>query len=349
MKWCRGRILRWFQGGDQPAVEGVEGGLSPHREERMHPMRIFYLTFCVRQNKIERKRFLLLKEDVPSIRRGIKMEIGYLGPRGTFSQHVAQEYAKALNASLKTYENISALIWGVYQKQILQAVVPIENSIEGSVNVTLDMLAWDVKLKIIKEISAPITHNLLVKNKESHITHVLSHPQAIAQCRGFLDTHFPNVSIQYTCSTAEAAQKVMIQQTNPKEQWAAIGAAKAAQEYGLTILRSSIQDHRNNITRFVVLSKQEMDKKEDAYKTSIIFSTENKPGSLYRILQILDLWNINMTRIESRPAKNQLGKYIFFVDFDGHWQDADVNDALTMIKRKTSFFHMLGSYNSLVL
>ena len=277
------------------------------------------------------------------------MELGYLGPRGTFSQHVAQVYAKEMRAQLKPYENISALIWAVYQKKIPQAVVPIENSIEGSVNVTLDTLALDVKLKITKEISAPITHNLLAKSENSHITHILSHPQAVAQCRVFLDTCFPNVSIQYTYSTAEAAQKVAQQDTKSNEQWAAIAAQKAAQEYGLTILKPSIQDYNNNITRFVVLSHQDADKKEGKYKTSVIFSTENKPGSLYRVLQILNLWDINMTRIESRPAKDELGKYIFFVDFEGHWQDADVNDALTMIKRKTSFFHMLGSYNSLVL
>ena len=124
---------------------------------------------------------------------------------------------------------------------------------------------------------------------------------------------------------------------------AAVGSKAAAAVYELEIIRESIQDNNNNLTRFIVISKKEANK-SIKNKTSIVFSTENKPVSLYRILDIFSLWDINMTRIESRPAKNKLGRYIFFVDIEGHAEDEDVRDALTMVKRKTSFYKFLGSY-----
>jgi prephenate dehydratase len=124
---------------------------------------------------------------------------------------------------------------------------------------------------------------------------------------------------------------------------AAIGSGVAAKVYGLEIAASGIQDNDNNLTRFVVLSKKSSEKASNN-KTSIVFSTEDKPGSLYRILDIFGLWDINMTRIESRPAKNELGKYIFFVDLKGHIDDDELKDALTMVMRKTSFYKFLGSY-----
>ncbi|MBZ4646732.1 MAG: prephenate dehydratase [Petroclostridium sp.] len=272
------------------------------------------------------------------------MKIGYLGPRGTFSQQAAEIYVKGMEAEIAQYTNIAELILAVNDRKVDEAVVPIENSIEGAVNTTLDMLAWDVDLTIKKEIVIPITHNLMVRKEGSNISLILSHPQAIGQCREFLNRHFPNTPVQYTYSTAQAAQQV----ASANEGWAAIAAQKAAEEYDLKIIYESIQDTDSNVTRFIVLSHQ-CSEKTGSDKTSIIFSTDNKPGSLYRILQILNLWDINMTKIESRPAKNSLGNYIFFVDIEGHWQDDDVRDALTMIKRKTSFFKMLGSYPANVI
>ena len=122
-----------------------------------------------------------------------------------------------------------------------------------------------------------------------------------------------------------------------------LGSSIASKEYGLKILKNNIQDNDNNFTRFVVISSTD-NKRTGKDKTSLVFSTDNKPGSLYRILEIFNLWDINMTRIESRPAKKQLGQYIFFVDIEGHKDDDDVKDALMMVKRKTSFFKLLGSY-----
>ena len=219
--------------------------------------------------------------------------------------------------------------------------MPIENSIEGAINVTLDMLALDVELQIKAEIVININQNLLVKSgtKKEDIKHILSHPQPIGQCRKYIDTNFPDAQVRYVYSTSEAADMV----ANGGNDMAAIGSAIAAEAYGLEILEHRVQDGDNNVTRFVVISKEDCSR-TGFDKTSIVFSTEDKPGSLYRILEIFNLWDVNMTRIESRPAKNQLGTYIFFIDIMGYKDDENVKDAVTMVKRKTSFFKFLGSY-----
>ncbi len=286
------------------------------------------------------------------------MKIGFLGPKGTFSQQATNAYINKLDNEIIEYPNINELILAVENKIIDEAVVPIENSIEGAVNLTLDMLAHKVNLKIKADIIIPIVHNLLVKPGTKDINFILSHPQAIGQCRNFITNNYPNAIIKYTYSTAQAAQEISrgthidtyhYSSRNNQADSAAISALSAAKEYGLEAIYTSIQDFNHNYTRFVVLSHIENSNRTKANKTSIIFSTENKPGSLYKILQILDLWGINMTKIESRPAKDIFGAYIFFVDMEGSYKDADLNDALTMIKRKTTLFKFLGSYPTISL
>lgn len=275
------------------------------------------------------------------------MKVGYLGPAGTFSQQAAEMYREvgdftySEDITLIPYPSIPEVISGADNGEIDEAVVPVENSIEGPVNVTLDMLAWDVALKIKREILVPVEHHLMVRRGTNKINTILSHPQAIGQCRKFLDKNFSNILIQYTYSTSQAAQQVAREDVNCG--YASISARKAAEEYGLEILHQGIQDHSNNVTRFIVLAGKDGNNTGKT-KTSLVFSTQNQPGSLYRILDILTLWDINMTRIESRPAKDCLGQYIFFVDIEGHREEHDVKDALTMIQRKTSFFKLLGSY-----
>ncbi len=275
------------------------------------------------------------------------MRIGYLGPRGTFSQQAAELYANGRDVELIMYASIPELITAVKDNGIVEAVVPIENSIEGSVNVTLDMLAWDVDLKIKHEISIPIVHNLMAHKDTENISRILSHPQAIGQCRRFLNNNFPDAQIEYTYSTAQAAETVALGET---KNVAAIAAEKSAHEYGLCIVQTAIEDNSNNVTRFIVLTDHDAEYERDSalIRTAMVFSTEDKPGSLYRVLQILNLWDINMTKIESRPAKDMLGKYIFFVDIEGHREKEDIKDAITMIRKKTSFFKMLGSYSPIL-
>ncbi len=218
-------------------------------------------------------------------------------------------------------------------------VVPIENSIEGPVGITLDSLAHKFNLKIFKEIIIPINQNLIVNPgvKIEDIDDVYSHAQAIAQCQEFISKN--KIQPHYAISTAHAVKNIV--GSNSK---AAIGNVKAAELYGLEILESDIQDTTNNETRFVVLSKNSH-KPTGRDKTSIIFSIyEDRPGSLYNILGIFEKNNINLTKIESRPSKAGLGKYIFFVDFNGHVNDVVIQNIIDEIEKNTYFFKVLGSY-----
>jgi prephenate dehydratase len=270
------------------------------------------------------------------------IKIGFLGPKGTFSQEAMIVYTKGDSEYTGVdYSTMTDLITAVSKGEIDEAVVPVENSLEGAVSVTMDMLATEPDIIIKAEVIIPISQNLLTKKgtRIENIKYILSHPQAVGQCRKYIDSNFPGAMIKYLYSTAEAAKEV----AEGMADMAAVGSKAAAAVYDLEILRESIQDNNNNLTRFIVISKKEANK-SIKNKTSIVFSTENKPGSLYRILDIFSLWDINMTRIESRPAKNKLGRYIFFVDIEGHAEDEDVRDALTMVKRKTSFYKFLGSY-----
>lgn len=275
------------------------------------------------------------------IGEGFMVKVGYLGPKGTFSQEALRKYIKDREHEAYGYSTIPDILFAVQNGELDEAVVPIENSLEGSVNATLDMMAVDVDLKIKAEIVLAIRQNLLVKKgtRPESIKYILSHPQAIGQCRMFLNSSFPQAEIRLVYSTAEAAEEV----AKGCGDSAAVASIAAAEAYGLDILFEGIQDRENNFTRFIVVAKKDAER-TGLDKSSIVFSTEDRPGSLYRILDIFNLWDINMTRIESRPAKNELGKYIFFVDIKGHRDDDDVRDALTMVKRKTSFYRFLGSY-----
>ena len=270
------------------------------------------------------------------------IKIGFLGPKGTFSHEALKKYTKGkVDCKACDYNTIPEIIMAVDNGEVDEAIVPMENSLEGAINATMDTMAVSADLKIKAEVIIEVKQNLLVKSgtKMEDIKVILSHPQPIGQCREYLNTHFSRSEIKYVYSTAGAAEEV----SRGDFGLAAIGSVAAAEEYGLEILADNIQDGNINFTRFVVISKRDS-MRTGMDKTSIVFSTEDKPGSLYRILEIFNLWDINMIRIESRPAKNQLGRYIFFIDIIGHREDQDVRDSLAMVKRKSSFFKLLGSY-----
>lgn len=269
-------------------------------------------------------------------------KIGYLGPKGTFSFEAATQYIKnGTDYTAYDYPSIPEVIQAVAKGDIDEGIVPIENSQEGAVNVTLDLLAFEVDLKIKAEAVIDVCANLLVKKgtRLEDIKQILSHPQPLGQCRKYISSNYPGAEVKSVYSTAGAAEAV----AQGNGDIAAIGSNTVSELYGLEILATNIQDVYTNRTRFVVVSNGDT-LKTGSDKTSLVFSTEDKPGSLYGILDIFNLWDINMTRIESRPAKNQLGRYVFFVDIEGHCEDDNVKDALTMIKRKTSFYKFLGSY-----
>lgn len=267
--------------------------------------------------------------------------IGYLGPKGTFSHEALKKYIGSAPHLDIDFQSIPEIFEAVGNNSLDEAIVPVENSIEGAVSATMDILAHEPGLMVKAELVLPIRENLLVKPGTviSDIRCVLSHPQPLGQCRKFLSERLPHALIKTVYSTSAAAEEVM----NGIGGLAAIGSAASAEVYGLDIAMANIHDYDNNRTRFFIMGKKDAARTGND-KTSIIFSTEDKPGSLYRILDIFNLWDINMTRIESRPAKNMLGRYIFFVDIEGHREDENLKDALIMVGRKTSFLRILGSY-----
>ena len=287
------------------------------------------------RNRKER-RFLNETGMYPSLRR-----IGFLGPQGTYSQEVALRlFGDA--AALQPYSSIDAAIRAVASGEIAECVVPIENSLEGSVNITLDTLAHDVELLISREIVMPVRHNLLARETGRKVSVVLSHPQALAQCRRTLARLHPRADCRPVESTAEAARRVAEGETG----LAAIGSRGAAALYGLEIIAADIQDTANNCTRFVTLRVQAADSsRAERSKTSVVCQIDgSKPGSLYRILAEFAKRDVNLTKIESRPARTSLGAYLFFLDMEGSADEARVREALTAVEEQSLWFKNFGSY-----
>lgn len=271
--------------------------------------------------------------------------IGYLGPRGTFSEEAAMLYKARMareEVRLHPFSSIVELILAADEEVIHEAVVPLENSLEGPVAVTLDMLAHEVDLKIAAEIIVPVRHYLLGRRGTDYkqVKRVISHPQALGQCRVFLRSCTHNVELATASSTAEAA-RVVAQGDGTA---VAIGNATAADVYDLQVLASDIQDNRDNATRFCVLAQADSDPTGDD-KTSVVFSPrENRAGILYEQLWEFASRGIDLTRIESRPAKRVLGEYLFFLDIAAHKTTKDAAEALAAVANSSSFFRLLGSY-----
>jgi prephenate dehydratase len=276
------------------------------------------------------------------------LKVGYLGPEGTFSEEASDLYKKKIGkAEFLAFSTFHDILISADKGRISEGIVPIENSVEGTIGIVTDMLVNEVNLKIKQEIVIPVSHFLLARKKMQlgRITEVLSHPQVIDQCKNYLRKHLPKAKIRFTYSSAEAARQVASTiEVRGVEVPAAIGTRASAKLYGLSVIASKINDYPGNSTRFVVLTKSDHPR-TGKDKTSIVFSIlKDRPGGLHDILSEFAVRNINLTKIESRPTKMTLGDYYFFVDMQGHRTDKAVSDALTEIKRKASFFKMLGSY-----
>lgn len=276
------------------------------------------------------------------------VKVGYLGPRGTFTDQAARVFFMDKHVSsmpeprLIPYRTIPDVLSDVERGELDYGVVPIENSTEGSVSVTLDALVHEVDVQIVGETVLPIRHHLMARPGIAleEIQAVISHPQALAQCRKNIEKLLPDVPLTAATSTAEAAEQIA---TSPTP-LAAIGTELAAKLYGLEILRSDMQDFDGNETRFIKVSK-ERGQRTGQDKTSIVFAFRtDKPGNLYRALKAFADRNVNLTKLESRPAKRNLGDYIFFVDMEGYVTDPVVSDALSTIQSQCAFFKVLGSY-----
>lgn len=268
-----------------------------------------------------------------------KLKIGYLGPQGTFTQEAALRYGGT--KQLVCYDTFSQIMAAVDSGAIQEGIVPLENSLEGAVVQTMDLLAHSYDIKMKAEIIIKVSQHLLVHPGMSwqQVTKVLSHPQALAQCRLFLEKQLPQAQQLETASTAEAARMV----AHENQPWAAIGTEKAAQIQGLVIAQRDIQDQKDNVTRFAVLAKQDAPLSSGC-KTSLIVSTANRPGALYVVLREFVLRDINLTRIESRPAKTGMGEYVFFIDLEGHRLEDKVQDALQTVQEKSMGLKIIGSY-----
>ncbi|MEW9082867.1 prephenate dehydratase [Caldanaerobacter subterraneus] len=270
------------------------------------------------------------------------MKVGYLGPKGTFSEEAVFKYIEGMKeCEAIEFATIQDVVKSVAEGTCDEGILPVENSIEGSVNVSLDLLINDaegilVRGEVIISISQCLICDDFIDFKDVHC--ILSHPQALAQCREYILNNFPTAEVKTTESTVKALLGV-----NAKKGIVAIGPERAAWLYNLKILEKDVQDIKENYTRFLVIAKRDSDYTGED-KTSIVFSVPNVPGSLYRALGVFAEKNINMTKIESRPSRKKFGEYVFWVDIEGHREEERIKGALEELKVKADFLKVIGSY-----
>lgn len=275
-------------------------------------------------------------------------QIAYLGPGGSYTEMAKDLFCQHydLSAYQTPMKTIKHVLEFVDNNTNVVGILPVENSIEGTVRESIDNLIRtnNTNIRILSELVIPIKHCLLSRTTELYsISGVISHPHALAQCQNFIHNELPrNLNIIETVSTAEAARS--LQDYNLT--YAAIGSEKTAEIYNLNVLQCNINDDPDNRTRFALIGDFETPKTQND-NTTLAFSTENKPGALLEILQIFHNYDINLTYIDSRPSKTQFGEYTFFVDFDGHITEEKIIKLLDEIKSKTKYYRLVGSYERL--
>ena len=269
------------------------------------------------------------------------LEYGYLGPPGTFSEQAISIYCKKHGGKTKGFSSIRDLVEALAADEVDLGLLPLENSLEGSVNLSLDLLYQHPELKLYREIVLPIEQYLLAQPEveKEEIKEIYSHPQAIAQSGDYLAKEFKEAKIIYTDSTAAAAKKVLAEPNR-----AAVGSIRLSEIYELEVIGENLQGDLPNATRFVLAAKKDKDfginnhlgkAAESEFKTSIICAPEvNEAGVLYRMLGKFAEENIDLTRIESRPSRQRLGEYIFYIDLKGCSSDQSLNSALEELKNK---------------
>ncbi|MGA2199429.1 MAG: prephenate dehydratase [Nitrososphaerales archaeon] len=267
-----------------------------------------------------------------------KLRVGFQGEHGAFSEQAA---FKHFGTSVETVASRSIReVFNLTEVGSTEAgVVPIENSIEGSVSETYDMLLTS-SVKVVGEVAVRVVHCLvaLPTAKLAEVKVIYSHPQALAQCRNFVAALQAEPRVAY--DTAGSAKMIRDERMVGA---AAIASERAAEIYGLKVLKKGIEDYGRNFTRFLIISKSEGRRRRDC-KTSVIFSVPHTPGSLYNVLEVLARAKINLTKIESRPTRQRPWEYYFFVDFEGHHRGRDVSKAFAEVATKTIFLKVLGSY-----
>jgi prephenate dehydratase len=276
------------------------------------------------------------------------VRVGYLGPPGTFAEEALLSLmGPAAGLEPVPFPSVVDCIEAVARGDVPEALVPIENSIEGSVNQTLDQLAFGgAGVLIREEVVHPVSHHLIARAalEPEQVARVISHPHATAQCQRFLRARMPGVEVVAANSTADAVRTV----SQTGEPWAAIGTLRAADIYGCQVLAEDIEDSPDNRTRFVLLGLEPaIALGPGRFKTSIVCAPpRDRPGGLLAILQEFALRAVNLTRLESRPAKTRLGRYVFFIDIEGSRQrDMAVDAAVGAIEEQgVAMVTFLGSY-----
>jgi chorismate mutase / prephenate dehydratase len=266
-----------------------------------------------------------------------QMRISYLGPEGTYSEEAARSRFGAM-AELVPCDTLDDVVRLVEQGRAEVAVVPIENTTEGSVSRTLDLLLT-TPLQVCGEALLPIHHQLLSSDDQlDTIDEVVAHPQSLAQCREWLARHIPSATLRAVASNGAAARAAANEAGR-----AAIASKRAVRLYGLSVLAANVEDDPANTTRFLMLGTAPT-QPTGTDKTSLVCSVPNKAGSLEGLLAVFADYGINMTKLESRPAAQGLWDYVFYIDIDGHQEDQDVARALELLGERATFVRVIGSY-----
>ncbi len=288
----------------------------------------------------------LLSSDLQSIFREVmsacralenRVTVAFLGPVGTYSeQAVWRQFGQAVEAL--SCVSIDEVFRSVEAGTAAFGVVPVENSTEGTINRTLDLLL-QTTLSISGEVALPVHHSLMTRSGNmEQVTRICAHSQALAQCQAWLNQHYPHIERQAVASNGEAARLA-----TEDRQVAAIASEMAAKRYGLSIVHANIQDDPHNRTRFFVVGRL-MPSASGKDQTSLVLSVPNKSGAVYELLAPLARHGVSMTRFESRPARTGRWDYYFYVDIEGHANDAKVAQALAELQAQAAFFKVLGSY-----
>jgi len=266
-----------------------------------------------------------------------KVEVAYLGPEATFSNLAGVEYF-GHSAVYRPMETIEDVFIETERERVHYGIVPVENSIEGAVTSTLDSF-MKYSVKICGELNLDISHHLVNQSGDiNDIKKVISHPQPLAQCRQWLKKNLPEIKTQTVFSTAQAS---MMAAEDPT--LAAIASSMAVKTYHLHTVVKGIEDYSGNTTRFILIG-QTSPKRSGYDKTSLLVGLLDRPGALHNSLSILADHGINLTRIESRPLKGEAGKYLFFLDMEGHMEDKNIKEGCKKLKRGCSYYVWLGSY-----
>lgn len=266
-----------------------------------------------------------------------ELTVAFLGPLGTFSEEAANKQFGGLTAPVQC-ATIDEVFRMVETGRVDYGVVPVENSTEGAIGRTLDLL-MATSLNICGEIELPVHHNLLFKGTEKNRIHKLySHAQSLSQCHEWLNQNLPGVERQAVASNAEAARLAAVE-----DGAAALASRRAAELFDLQLLAENIEDDPKNTTRFLVLATHDV-APSGKDKTSLVLATRNAPGAMVELLMPLAEHQVSMTKLESRPSRMGMWEYVFFVDIEGHHQDVSVASALAELQQKSSWLKVLGSY-----